>query len=145
MEHADLGALRRVLPSTAPPVRPWTYVRMRRLAAGLTVDQAAACLAFAHPLGLSTDAIRYIRTLETPGIRCRHGARELKRAFPFNSTVYVVLSEREAASGHPTLCERCGWDVWTEQPDLLGYSTRWSDGAARICTRCEQIERGETY
>lgn len=125
MHHADL---RHAIAAT-PVIQPWDYVAMRRNAAGLTIDQLAAAL------GGKLFA-RHLRAIETPGLRLQQIAR-LNQVIPFSATVYRQLADLPPHQ-HPRLCQRCGWDAHTDQPDGHGGLITWSRTDDAICTRCEQ-------
>lgn len=125
MHHADL----RHATAATPVIQPWDYVAMRRNAAGLTIDQLAAAL------GGKLFA-RHLRAIETPGLRFQQIAR-LDQVIPFSATVYRQLADLPPHQ-HPRLCQRCGWDAHTVQPDGCDGLITWSRTDDAICTRCEQ-------
>lgn len=85
---------------------PSRYLRLRRLAAGLSVAQIAASLASER--ARRADAIDLIQTLESPGSVARH--RETIERFaaivPLDADTYFQLADRTASP--PTLCAECG-------------------------------------
>ncbi|ATI79436.1 hypothetical protein [Sphingobium yanoikuyae] len=125
MHHADL----RHATVATPVIQPWDYVAMRRHAAGLTIDQLAAAL------GGKLFA-RHLRAIETPGLRFRQIA-PLEQVMAFNAAVYRQLADLPPHQ-HPRLCQRCGWDAHTDQPDGGDGLTTWSHVDDAICTRCAQ-------
>ena len=135
MRHA--AALREPELFAPPPIAPWEYIRMRRKAAGLTIEQAAKRFYARdeHRAGV----IANLTMFETPGVKVKRISDvDLKRAFPFDPEVYRQLVELPP-DRHPTLCRVCGWDQWMPETDLNGEDVAWSAGQAGICTRCEQI------
>ncbi|PZU67493.1 hypothetical protein [Sphingobium sp.] len=115
-----------------PVIQPWDYVAMRRNAAGLSIEQLAKALG-----GKIYE--RHLRAIETPGLRFREIA-PLARAMPFSATIYRQLADLPPHQ-HPRLCQRCGWDAYTDQPDSDGDLTAWSRQDDALCTRCEQAGR----
>ena len=137
MRHA---AIQREPELFAPdPIAPWSYIRMRRRAAGLTIEEAAK--PFYKRDEHRADVENNLRTFETPGVRVKAiRDLDLPRAFPFDPAIYEQLADTPAEQ-HPQLCVRCGWDEWTDQHDREGYATAWSEALPGHCTRCEQDAR----
>jgi len=123
------------------PIRPWDYLRLRREAAGLTIEQAAR--PFWHRPEHRADCEENLRFFEQTGtVMKRVHDLDIPRAFPFSADVYVQLASLPPEQ-HPRLCRRCGWDEWTVQPDRAGDDTSWSAEDPTLCTRCEQdLARG---
>ena len=123
-----------------PVVMPWAYVRMRRLAAGLTIAQAAR--PYWHRPEHRADVERNIARLEATGFRAKapYFGVDMSRAFSFNLDVYRQLCDLPATQ-HPRLCFACGWDQWTRQYDVNGDDVTWSDDDPDLCTRCHQLGR----
>ena len=115
--------------SATPVIQPWDYVAMRRHAAGLSVERLAVALG-----GKVYE--RHLRAIETPGLRFQQIA-PLEQAMPFSALVYRQLADLPPHQ-HPRLCQRCGWDSHTDQPDSSDHLTAWSRTDEAICTRCEQ-------
>jgi hypothetical protein len=126
MRHANLL---HAAPAT-PVIQPWDYVAMRRNAAGLSVEQLATALG-----GKVYE--RHLRAIETHGLRFQQIAA-LDQAMPFSASVYRQLADLPPLQ-HPRLCQRCGWDAHTDQPDGCGGLITWSRTDDAICTRCEQV------
>ncbi|HEX7856011.1 MAG TPA: hypothetical protein VF503_20200 [Sphingobium sp.] len=145
MRHEPMRAMHARIAFNPLPIHPWDYIRMRREAAGLTIDQIAP-LFYANE-DHRADVIRNIRAMEQPDFKPPYpgyDAADMLRAFPLSTEVYRQLHEDPRF--HPRLCLSCGWDEWSEQYDLQGFSTAWSIHHRGICTRCEQImERGDRH
>ncbi|GEM_PF-710096 len=121
----------------APTVMPWDYIRMRREAAGLSVEQAAR--PFWHRKEHRADVERNMHRIETVGFRVKR-LWDMSRSFRLNLTVYRQLCDTPPDM-HPRLCLACGWDEWSAQLDVEGFDCTWSDADPQICTRCEQLRR----
>lgn len=121
----------------APAVLPWDYIQMRRLAAGLTIEQASR--PFWHHAEHRADVERNMSQIETVGFRVKR-LWDMSRAFRLNLTVYRQLCD-SPADLHPRLCLACGWDEWSTQLDHDGFECTWSAGDLEICTLCEQAKR----
>jgi hypothetical protein len=123
---------------TSRVIMPWEYVRLRRKAAGLTIEQAARPY-WCHPEHRA-DAERNIRRLEEPDYRLSGHFRfaDMSRSFPFSVDVYRQLCLLPPHQ-HPALCHKCGWDEHTGQYDMNGDYVTWSRQRDGICSRCEQI------
>lgn len=135
--HAMLDRSR---PAVRSVVLPWEYVRMRRQAAGLTIEQAARAH-WSRPEHRA-DVERNIARLETPGFRVERyffGA-DMSPSYSFSLDVYRQLC-CASPDRHPHLCLACGWDQWTHQYDTLGNDVTWSASDPDLCTRCEQLHR----
>lgn len=116
-------------------IMPWSYIRMRRQAARLTIAQAA------RPLWVRPehqfDVEQHFRDLETEGFRVQRLYRTEGLTYFFSHDVYHQLTNLPPHQ-HPRLCGRCGWDQHSTQYDHDGADVRWSDEDPGICTRCEQ-------
>jgi hypothetical protein len=121
----------------APTVMPWDYIRMRREAACLSVEQAAR--PFWHRKEHRADVERNMHRIETVGFRVKR-LWDMSRSFRLNLTVYRQLCDTPP-DVHPRLCLACGWDEWSAQLDAEGFDCTWSDTNPQICTRCEQLRR----
>lgn len=118
-----------------PVITPWAYVKMRRVAARLTIAQAA------RPFWVRPehqfDVESRFRDLETKGLRFQRLYRTLGVTYFFSHDVYHQLANLPPHQ-HPRLCVRCGWDEHTQQYDHNGCDTTWADDDSGHCTRCEQ-------
>lgn len=119
-------------------IMPWEYARLRRKAAGVTIEQAAR--PYWHRPEHRDDVERMVRRLEEPGYRMTDHfyAADMSRSYPFSVDVYRQLCLLPPHQ-HPKLCRKCGWDEHSDQCDLNGDYVTWSREQDRICTRCEQI------
>lgn len=131
---------------TAPgPLTAGRYLKLRRQAAFLSVDQVAERLAPAERD--RADAAALVRMLETDGARARHDGTlaVLGRIFRFDIAVYRQLCDTPV-DRHPMICRGCGCSK--DDPCLAEGSawdcchfvspfecTRCSDGAAQA-RRC---------
>lgn len=121
------------------PIRPWNYIKMRRRAAGLTIEQAAKPFYQRPDHRACCEA--NLRTFEMPQVSVKDvRALDLPRAFPFDAGIYEMLRDLPQDE-HPKLCVRCGWDEWTPQADREGGETTWSEALPDHCSRCEQDAR----
>lgn len=89
-----------------PPLTPADYLRLRREAASVTIEEAATRIA---PRDLVDVAERFLRDLERPGTVAKytHTLQRISYAFPFNLAVYRQLAE-QLADCHPRICRTCG-------------------------------------
>jgi hypothetical protein len=136
MTHAHSPAL----PTT--PMTPWDYIRLRRVAAGLTrvrlVDMIM--LAGAKPYRARTKraltqekVIAWLELVETPGTRIvnRTHLDLLALVLPIDADVYVQLAT-EPADRHPTLCRSCG---------VADDAVPVSNDRCRVCTTATRARR----
>jgi hypothetical protein len=98
--------LPRAANSVLPPLTAADYLRLRREAAGITIEQAAARIA---PRDMVDIAERLLRDLARPGTVARftHTLLRISYAFPFDLGVYRLLAE-QPADRHPSVCRGCG-------------------------------------
>lgn len=123
-----------------PPIRPGDYIRLRREAAGLTIEQAARL--FVHREEHRATIEDNLRFFESPGVTIKHVRwLDLGRAFPFDAGVYEQLRDLPPEH-HPRLCRACGWDAWSPQLDAHDLEVTWSADDATICTGCAQRAGG---
>lgn len=142
MRHEPARRMRARLSVHPLPIMPWDYVRMRREAAGVSIDQIADL--FYADEAHRPDVVRNLQAMEQPDFKLpypSYDASDMLRAFPLSPDVYRQLFEDPRF--HPRLCLSCGWDEWSEQNDLQGFSTAWSTTHNAICTRCEQVAERE--
>lgn len=119
------------------PLRPDDYIKLRRKAAGLTIEQVAERIASTERN--RQDVRDLIRMLEKPGVvaRYRRSLELLNGAFAFDPDVYHQLATAPAAR-HPRICRTCGCSQ--NDPCHLGdeYQCRMAYHDADQCTRCDQ-------
>lgn len=120
-----------------PAVMPWDYIQMRRLAAGLSIEEASK--PFWHRPEHRADVERNMSQIETVGFRVKR-LWDMSRSFRLNLTVYRQLCDTPAET-HPRLCLGCGWDEWSTQFDTDGFDCTWSASEPEMCTLCEQLRR----
>jgi hypothetical protein len=93
----------------APRLRPASYLRLRRQAAGLSVEDVAVLLA---PRAADRGAARaFVRLLETDLMVARK-ARPIERlatCYPLDPAVYYQLA---GPAPHPRVCRGCGCSEW---------------------------------
>lgn len=114
------------------PLSPAAYLKLRRLAAGLTVEGLAELIAPRHTD--RSEARALVRCLETEGVRARN--REtidlLADHFRIDPDVYHQLAT-EPPSRHPLICRGCGcseYDPCSGPKGVCGWAS------LRACTRC---------
>lgn len=119
----------RVATPTFNPLRPHEYLRLRREAAGLTVQQVAQKMT-RNPRELAT-AIDLVELLEIPGNTARRHETldRLQAAFPFDPAVYRQLKD-EPAERHPRVCRGCGASAWDHGDGPFAWATD------QACIRC---------
>jgi hypothetical protein len=114
---------------------PSGYLRLRRLAAGLSMAEAARQL-----IDTPADQRRaeeFLRRLETPGRTAlyRSTIAHLLRAFPFDPAVYWQLAE-EPIHRHPRICIGCGCTTHDRCTNSEGGACRWIEQDR--CSACSQ-------
>lgn len=123
------------LPSIAActPVTPDAYLRLRRIAAGISRDEVARRIAHG-PRDVSI-AAQLVRSLETPGVRARLRATldRLRTVYPFDQDVYHQLYNAPA-SAHPRICRGCGVSAWDMETAPGVDAGGWHDDAT--CLAC---------
>lgn len=142
-------------PDLPPPaMRPGAYLQLRRMAAGLTIDEVAAMIAYRAPDGPGgpssptapvlagvAHALRLVEAAERgliPAVVLR-----LSGAFPFDRAVYdqLVLLAADPASDlpRPMICGGCGC-TWFDPCDHPTQGLcAWAEtppGAPPLCTIC---------
>lgn len=119
-------------PAAPGALSPAAYLHLRRVAAGLSVDQVAERLAPRARDRAEATALIYL--LETAGVRARHAEtlHMLRAIFPLDPEVYRQLAE-DPAERHPRICRSCGsshWDPCTAGDECCAWAT------LTCCTRC---------
>lgn len=138
MLHAQIvcGAdLRKNTTHGAPPLTPAAYLRLRRRAAGMSIDDVADVLATCSAGFARSEAAALIRMLETPGARARHldPIWRLAAVFPIDPDVYHQLAT-EPPHRHPMVCRACGCSKFDPCEHAILGPCDWA--AAHLCTRC---------
>lgn len=126
-----------ILPTTAPPaeeaprLRPAAYLRLRRQAAGLSVEDVATMLA---PTFADRAAARaFVRLLEVDLVVARK-ARPIERlaaCYPLDPAVYYQLA---GPAPHPGVCRGCGASAWHSWDDEQRGPRRWA--TPTLCSYC---------
>lgn len=115
------------------PLTPAGYIRLRRKASDLSIDQVAERIA---SKGADLAEVRaLVRMLETDGVKARSlDAIELLRvAFPIDPAVYHQLAT-EPADRHPSICRGCGCSHHDPCGDGVELACGWA--MRDLCTRC---------
>ena len=145
--HASLHKQAKAPPLLAP-LAPCDYLRLRRRAAGLTIDQLAYQIAhnIAHRFARTTEnrsaeareRVKVIRDqltlLERPGSRARFTdiLQGIERVIPFDPNVYCQLAD-EPADRHPLVCRSCGCS--SHDPCIDNHSVcKWV--SPQLCSHC---------
>jgi hypothetical protein len=113
---------------------PAHYLRLRRAAAGITLDDAAAALA--PRMADRRVAYALLRLWETDGVAGEPADVErLRGLYPLDVAVYRQLVE-EPADRHPRICAGCGC-TWNDAcVDDQAVTCHWV--AEDLCSACEE-------
>jgi hypothetical protein len=129
-----------ILPTTAPPadeaprLRPAAYLRLRREAAGLSVEDVATMLAPTFTDRATARA--FVRLLEVDLVVARK-ARPIERlaaCYPLDPAVYYQLA---GPAPHPQVCRGCGCSQWDPCHGEQSGPCSWLTD-----TRCSQYDAG---
>ncbi|WP_341207256.1 hypothetical protein [uncultured Sphingomonas sp.] len=118
------------------PLRAWEYLRLRREAAGLTIEQLVSRLTSSERR--AEQARRLIMRLESPGASARDDAviARIGRVVPLDVTVYRQLAD-DPIERHPSVCRRCGCSDFDRcSCSTSGRACSWA--SSHLCTRCER-------
>lgn len=135
---------------------PGTYLRKRREAAGITIEQAAALVA-GMPWSVrqpDQGAVAYLtdhlRTVEADANNLTYGsACVLRNAFRFNVEVYsnLLLHFYDQAATDipaPLVCRECACS-WHDACEVEGQPCAWAEAdietATGLCTACAAADR----
>ncbi|RXD05382.1 hypothetical protein EQZ23_09900 [Sphingomonas sp. UV9] len=133
MIHFAMPAERsRPAPLLLPPLSLAGYLKLRRKAAGLSVDAVAQRISANN----QSEARALVCLLETEGTKAcyRETIDAFADAFPIDADVYLQLRDTPADQ-HPRICRGCGCSEW--DPCVAGdgsHSCAWHGVAT--CTRC---------
>lgn len=110
---------------------PARYVRLRRRAAGMSVEAVAAAMESRERY--RPEAAALIRMLETPGVTARHRTTldYVAAVLPIDPDVYHQLAT-EPAERHPRVCHGCGCSAHDLCRGAAGVCTL----EHTLCTRC---------
>ena len=116
---------------------PANYVRLRRKAAGLSIEQVAEQLM--PRAGFRPKVVAFLRILEMEGCNAnhRHDIERLASVFPLDPDVYFQLLN-DPADSLPRICSGCGcsaFDPCRHGDDVCGFV------AADACNRCTSAAR----
>lgn len=115
-------------------LQPSEYLRLRRTAAGLTVDQVVDRLTSSP--SRAEQARRIINRLETRGASARNDdvIARIARVVPVDVTVYRQLAD-DPIERHPAVCRGCGCSEFDRCAcSSGGRACRWA--SSDLCTRC---------
>ena len=129
------GERRRPAPSVLLPLTPARYLRLRRIAAGLSVDAVARSISANN----QAEARALVMLLETEGstARYRETVDAFADAFPIDIDVYFQLRDTPAED-HPRICRGCGCSE--SDPCVAGdgsHTCGWRGPAT--CSRCVTV------
>lgn len=133
MIHFALPAdRRRPAPLVLSPLSPAGYLRLRRKAAGLSVETVARRISANN----QDEARALVCLLETEGTKARYRetVEGFADAFPIDVDVYMQLRDTPSDQ-HPRICRGCGCSEW--DPCVAGdgaHTCAWHGLAT--CTRC---------
>ena len=136
MIHVHPSEMRVSAEQLAAPaaMTPWRYLKLRRLAAGLTIEQLAERIT---PRGRDQrKTIALVTLLECDGGRSRNDLTLLAiaNAFQFDPLVYRQLID-EPADRHPRICGTCGCSHWDPCESEAGCCS-WA--AIDQCSHCAE-------
>jgi hypothetical protein len=119
--------------ASASPLKPASYIRLRREAAGMSLRTVAGMLA--RNAGEVAMALDLVHALETPGNTARRPDTldALRSIFPFDPDVYRQLAT-EPAENHPRICRGCGCSHWDPCVSDEHGACAWATDTA--CTTC---------
>lgn len=133
------SAPRAPIAGIAPPIEltPGAYLQVRRIAAGMSLNEAATCYAH-HALGtaatelLLSEVERDVTVLGEPSLR------RLQACFAFDPGIYLALAEGLPI---PSLCASCACS-WRDPCVDRGHPgpCAWADAARARCTACAAIK-----
>ncbi|GGB21329.1 hypothetical protein GCM10011380_08610 [Sphingomonas metalli] len=142
MFHASAASFASATPAPPPmmpPMKPWEYLRLRREAAGLSIDEVARRMS--PKLATRSEAARLAELLETRGYRALHNKPILRlaSAYPLDPSVYRQLADLPPEQ-HPAVCRGCGSSYWDTQRGAEHVLVSWT--APHTCTGCVAAQVG---
>lgn len=137
MLHVSISARRTGKSLAARIMTPANYLRLRRKASGLTLEQVAERLM--PRAGFRPMVVAFLRVLETDGCTARHRdhIERLTSVYPLDPDVYFQLVS-DPADRLPRICSGCGcsaFDPCRHGDDVCGFV------AADACNRCTSEAR----
>jgi hypothetical protein len=119
------------------PLTPAGYLRLRRAAIGLTIEQVAARIS---PTTRGRTVVgRMLRDLERDEVKVLSidTLRPLARAIPMDLDVYAQLRD-EPVDRHPRVCRGCGCSAYDACVDRDLRPCRWA--TPDLCSACDPLE-----
>ena len=120
----------------AVPLKPSTYLRMRRVASGMTPRDVGSRLAANNDDVSIAMATAMVALLEMPGVVAKRedSLERLRSVFRFDADVYRQLAH-DPEGIHPQICQGCGCSAWDQHVGADGSeSLEWA--APGLCTVC---------
>lgn len=132
MLHVSIPPRRAGQSLAARIMTPANYLRLRRKASGLTLEQVAERLM--PRAGFRPMVVAFLRVLETNGCTAKHRdhIERLTSVYPLDPDVYFQLVN-DPADRPPRICSGCGcsaFDPCKNGDDVCGFV------AADACNRC---------
>jgi transcriptional regulator with XRE-family HTH domain len=132
--------------TAAAPMSPGTYLRKRRIAAGLSIEQLAALIAAAPRQVIA--ARGEIEAMERDALRAGAAEaliRRLRNFFPFDgeilATLRLLAADPESSLPRPMVCRRCACSWHDPCLDEARGSCAWAEEGERpLCTFCRTDE-----
>ena len=127
-------------PSRPEPMKPGTYIRKRRIAAGLEIDKVALLLGSTRR---DSVGVRNQLIMMEADQGSDHGllVTRLKDAFPFDPYVYFALVDvlADPTLPAPQICRSCAC-TWHDACEDESGPCAWVSGEPDLCTACEGNE-----
>lgn len=135
MLHVSIPARHAGKSLAARIMTPANYLRLRRKAAGLTLEQVAEQLM--PRAGFRPMVVAFLRVLETDGCTAKHRDHidRLTAVFPLDPDVYYQLVN-EPADRLPHICSGCGCSAYDP---CTGADGTCRFVASDACDRCTTI------
>ncbi len=132
MLHVSIPARRTGNSLAARIMTPANYLRLRRKASGLTLEQVAERLM--SRAGFRLMVVAFLRVLETDGCTAKHRdhIERLTSIFPLDPDVYFQLVN-DPADSLPRICSGCGCSAY-DPCTAAGGTCRFV--APDACDRC---------
>ncbi|HEY0626707.1 MAG TPA: hypothetical protein VGD10_08225 [Allosphingosinicella sp.] len=125
-------------------MKPGDYMRLRREAAGLTIDSIALLCGGGDPKARA-EAQNQMRRIENGegDLTDHHGLLlKLRGVMAFDLEVYekLVLYAADQELPLPQVCRGCGCSWMDPCADRRTGTCAWADGDPTLCTTCERRE-----
>ncbi len=134
---ASFAAATSIARSSGPVMQPWDYLRLRREAAGLSIDDVATRLS--PRIATRSEAAALVRLLEVRNVRVKQTRTLalLANIYPFDPGVYRQLAW-SPPSEHPPVCRGCSCSYWDRiRGDEISH-VEWA--APQTCSGCREAE-----